>query len=667
MRILLLIIIVLLLLPILTLGQKNENVVLDNQGNQEGRQQLINAVRDLENATLDSIDYSTHQTADSYALLATAADLTPWWGEAARLSLDVINSVVGLAMAPEEFLNPDGAKKALKNPSTFKQIIRGIKDSKKTLGAISAVDAFRGIFRDAESYKLSFMAISKTEEMARQEYEVSGDNTRTANAAWLELWTPSTANGLPIPLKTDAVSGERGHKSTIWVNGLKAARDEIKKSFDSFVLQVPDPLPADYPLNETLTYLENLTHELRLVDNRVVSFSVIKNGEIKKRPVTLGMAQVDRETTDELYDAWNNKQDVQYESTLYNTGETICSITMYTISDPKNAFKLPKKSKKILNGGSETLEYIDVIRFFKESPSELAEEITKPVDPLDALQGHSIATTNDLVSETSNLWTISNETLLYLQYTWESIESTEVGVMEAATSKASSQVTAESWNKTFGGAGSDWANSVQQTSDGGYILAGYTESYGAGGSDAWLIKTDSEGRETWNRTFGGANQYCYEEINSVQQTSDGGYILAGTTESFGATYRNAWLIKTDSDGNEIWSMTFGKVGNLEDEANSVQQTSDGGYILAGVARTYSALMSDAWLMKTDCDGREIWNKTFGVPLYGDEIHSIQDARSVQQTSDGGYILAGQAFHHFDEEGKSDIDAWLIKTDANGDV
>jgi hypothetical protein len=150
----------------------------------------------------------------------------------------------------------------------------------------------------------------------------------------------------------------------------------------------------------------------------------------------------------------------------------------------------------------------------------------------------------------------------------------------------------EEWNMTFGGTGSDKANSVQQIADGGYILAGYAWSYGAGGYDFWLVKTDYNGIEQWNTTFGGTK---WDGARAVQPTADGGYILAGHTYSYGAGWKDFWLVKTDSNGNEQWNMTFG--GADDDFAESVQQTADGGYVLAGCTESYGAGEEDFWLIK----------------------------------------------------------------------
>ena len=208
------------------------------------------------------------------------------------------------------------------------------------------------------------------------------------------------------------------------------------------------------------------------------------------------------------------------------------------------------------------------------------------------------------------------------------------------------------WSKTFGGSGYDLGDSVQQTADGGFIIAGQTSSFGAGGSDVYLIKTDGSGSEQWSKTFGGSD---YDYGRSVQQTADGGFIIAGFTDSFGAGASDVYLIKTDNSGSEQWSKTFG--GSNYDYGYSVQQTADGGFIIVGDTLSFGAGeydQSDLYLIKTDNSGSEQWSKTFGG---SDDDYG----RSVQQTADGGFIIAGQTSSF----GAGGSDVYLIKTDGSG--
>jgi hypothetical protein len=228
---------------------------------------------------------------------------------------------------------------------------------------------------------------------------------------------------------------------------------------------------------------------------------------------------------------------------------------------------------------------------------------------------------------TGNTWSVGSDIWL--------IKTDELGNVE--------------WDQTLGGSGSDYAHSVQQTSDFGYIIAGSTSSYGAGELDGWLIKTDENGIEEWNQTFG---QEEYDGAFSVQQTIDGGYVITGYSFVSIEYQTDSWLIKTDEFGNEEWSQTFG--GDADDQIYCVQQTSDNGFILSGSTRSYGSNSKNAWLIKTDEFGDEEWMQTFGGTSY-DLSHS------VQQTTDDGYVLTG----YTNTFATTNSDAWLIKTDEFG--
>ena len=204
------------------------------------------------------------------------------------------------------------------------------------------------------------------------------------------------------------------------------------------------------------------------------------------------------------------------------------------------------------------------------------------------------------------------------------------------------------WTKIYSQINNDMGNSVQQTTDGGYIITGWTNSY-SNNYDILLIKTDDNGNLIWTKTYGGN----YGDVGrSVQQTSDEGYIITGTTHS--SSYNtDISLIKTNSYGDTLWTKTYGNSNN--DEGYSVQQTTDEGYIITGQTTSSDGDM-DLLLVKTDELGDTIWSKTYGG--YGDDI-----GYSVQQTTDGGYIVTGFLENYYTEH----TDVYLLKTDNNGDT
>ncbi|MCD4793583.1 MAG: T9SS type A sorting domain-containing protein [Bacteroidales bacterium] len=205
------------------------------------------------------------------------------------------------------------------------------------------------------------------------------------------------------------------------------------------------------------------------------------------------------------------------------------------------------------------------------------------------------------------------------------------------------------WTQTYGGLYEDRGQCIQHTTDGGYIILGTTDSYGAGSYDIWLVKIDNAGNESWTQTFGGPScDWGYY----VEQTADGGYIITGAFDPGVYWIYDLFLIKTDSEGNAEWSKTFGEEDNTE-VGHCVKQTSDGGYIITGYTYTNSAGSSDVWLMKTDEDGIIEWDNTFGdtEPEHGYSV--IQSGEE--------YIVAGYTKSY----GEGDYDVWLLKTDNAG--
>lgn len=187
------------------------------------------------------------------------------------------------------------------------------------------------------------------------------------------------------------------------------------------------------------------------------------------------------------------------------------------------------------------------------------------------------------------------------------------------------------WTKIYGGGRFDAAHAIQHTHDGGYIVTGYTKSFGQGKSDVFLMRTDSNGDSLWFRTWG-ANK---DDVGwSVQQTVDLGFIVAGVTESFGNG--DVYLIKADSQGNTEWIKTYG--GDKFDRGYSVQEINDGGFIIVGETKSFGAGEEDVYIIRTDRNGDSLWAKTCGGP-------DTDIGRTIQRVGDDGFIIAGWTFSY----------------------
>lgn len=201
------------------------------------------------------------------------------------------------------------------------------------------------------------------------------------------------------------------------------------------------------------------------------------------------------------------------------------------------------------------------------------------------------------------------------------------------------------WSKSYGNLSRENGHSIIQTSDSGFIVSGYADLFGIG-TNLMLLKTDSLGNVLWCKGYSN----CYEDWDSdIKQTYDGGYIIAEIHGIWGGPNNFSFLIKTDQNGDTLWSRTFGGIDTLR--INSVLQSTDSGYVLAGEVNPIGPGQGYAYLMKCDQSGDTLWTKTFSG-----ENQSSAYANSVSKTIDGGYILGGKTL-----EGGG----YLIKTDSNG--
>jgi hypothetical protein len=233
------------------------------------------------------------------------------------------------------------------------------------------------------------------------------------------------------------------------------------------------------------------------------------------------------------------------------------------------------------------------------------------------------------------------------------------------------------WQKTLGGTGDDYAQSIQQTTDGGYIVAGYTNSNDGnvtgnhGNNDYWVVKLSAAGAIEWQKTLGGAQN---DLAHSIQQTSDGGYIVAGHTNSNNGDVTgnhggvDYWIVKLSVSGTILWQKTLG--GTVNDFAISIQQTTDGGYIVAGYAASIDGDVTglqggfDYWVVKLTATATKEWEKTAGGS-------STDIALSITQTNDAGYIVAGVTRSNDGDVtgnyGGFGYDSWIVKLSSTGTI
>lgn len=225
------------------------------------------------------------------------------------------------------------------------------------------------------------------------------------------------------------------------------------------------------------------------------------------------------------------------------------------------------------------------------------------------------------------------------------------------------------WQKTFGGSDIDRGTKIQQTTDGGYIVIGYTLSADGdltnnhGEHDLWIVKLDTSGNIQWQKTYGGSGS---DEGVDIQQTNDGGYIAIGATSSIDGDItinygqRDMWIIKLDNSGNIQWQKTYGNTYN--DDGTQIRQLSDGNYVVSGNYNFSSTDTSDFWILKLNTSGAIVWQKTYGGS-------SREYPYEIQITNDGGYILVGYTQStDGDVTGNHGLgDVWMTKLNPSGDM
>lgn len=227
------------------------------------------------------------------------------------------------------------------------------------------------------------------------------------------------------------------------------------------------------------------------------------------------------------------------------------------------------------------------------------------------------------------------------------------------------------WDQSFGTSGRDEIRSVSPTADGGFLLVGVFDDNTYGDSKAGIVKINASGAKQFEKSFdGGAGGYGNDEFNGAVPTTDGGFLLAGTSYGFGSNnYSEAWVVKINSTGNLLWEKAFG--GNLIDELKSIVATGDGGFLLGGYSSTISGGSKSAiyygerdwWLIKINASGEKQWDKAYGG-------NSNDFLYSIVPTTDGGFLLGGASYSGFSgvksASSYGDVDYWVIKITPSGE-
>lgn len=243
------------------------------------------------------------------------------------------------------------------------------------------------------------------------------------------------------------------------------------------------------------------------------------------------------------------------------------------------------------------------------------------------------------------------------------------------------------WDKTYGGYDNDWLYHIVQTSDGGFLLGGTSESDmgldksepGRGGNDYWVVRIDAQGGKLWDKTYGGAGA---EELYHLFETPDGGFLLGGHSASGAGPQKTEpsrgqndyWIVRIDAQGKALWDKTYG--GEMLDHLSAFAPAADGGFLLCGSSasgagfeksedpRNELSPREDIWVVRIDAEGNQLWDKTYGGE-YWDALAAALPA------ADGGFLLAGASYSNAgfekSEDARGDLDYWLVRIDASGEI